>query len=84
MLSNLSPVEVRDALLSRTDVMLVDVREPAEHAVAHIEGATLIPLRTLPQQLGSLPQLSDDLARRYFALVDREPRWVRSSPRSQR
>ncbi len=56
MLSNLSPVEVRDALLSRTDVMLVDVREPAEHAVARIEGATLIPLRTLPQHLGSLPR----------------------------
>ncbi len=56
MLSNLTPVEIRDALAARTDVMLVDVREPAEYAIAHIEGATLIPLRTLPQNLAALPR----------------------------
>ena len=56
MLSNLTPVEIRDALASRSDVLLIDVREPAEYAVAHIEGATLIPLRTLPQQLERVPR----------------------------
>ena len=56
MLSNLTPAEIRDALATRTDVMLVDVREPAEHAIAQIAGATLIPLRTLPQQLDALPR----------------------------
>ena len=56
MLSNLTPTEIRDALASRSDVMLVDVREPAEYAIAHIDGATLIPLRTLPQQLDALPR----------------------------
>ncbi|MDZ7631874.1 MAG: rhodanese-like domain-containing protein [Gemmatimonadaceae bacterium] len=56
MLSNLTPLEIRSALASRTDVTLVDVREPAEHAIAHIDGATLIPLRTLPQQLDALPR----------------------------
>ncbi len=56
MLSNLTPVEIRDALAARTDVVLIDVREPAEYAIAHIEGATLIPLRTLPQNLDALPR----------------------------
>ena len=56
MLSNLTPLQIRDALATRSDVLLVDVREPAEYAVAHIDGATLIPMRTLPQQLGQLPR----------------------------
>lgn len=56
MLSNLTPLQIRDALATRSDVLLVDVREPGEHAVAHIDGAMLIPMRTLPQQLGQLPR----------------------------
>ena len=56
MLSNLTPVEIRDALATRADIVLVDVREPAEYATAHIDGATLIPLRSLPQRLEALPR----------------------------
>jgi rhodanese-related sulfurtransferase len=56
MLSNLTPVEVRDTIASRSDVVLVDVREPAEHAIAQIDGAMLIPLRSLPQSLDALPR----------------------------
>ena len=56
MLSNRTPIEIRDALSARTDVVLVDVREPGEYATAHIDGAMLIPLRTLPQQLEALPR----------------------------
>ena len=56
MLSNLTPLQIRDTLAARHDVLLVDVREPAEYAVAHIDGATLIPMRTLPQQLEQLPR----------------------------
>lgn len=56
MLSNLTPLEIRNALAARTDVMLVDVREPAEYAIAHIEAATLIPLRTLPENFNTLPR----------------------------
>ncbi len=33
---------------------LLDVREPHEDAIAHIEGSTLIPLGELPQRLGEL------------------------------
>ena len=53
-LRTLTPLEVRDALASRTDVILVDVRELSEHAVAQIESATLIPLKTLPARHSGL------------------------------
>jgi adenylyltransferase/sulfurtransferase len=36
------------------DHVLVDVREPHEQKIAHIEGAVLIPLRTLPERIGEL------------------------------
>lgn len=56
MLTNLTPTQVRDALATRTDVVLVDVREPAEYAIAHIDGATLMPMQGIPQQLATLPR----------------------------
>jgi sulfur-carrier protein adenylyltransferase/sulfurtransferase len=36
------------------DLVLVDVREPHEWEIAHIEGARLIPLSQLPDRLGEL------------------------------
>jgi molybdopterin/thiamine biosynthesis adenylyltransferase/rhodanese-related sulfurtransferase len=48
--------ELRTLLEGNYDGLLIDVREPDEHAAAHIEGARLIPLQTLPQQLDSLPK----------------------------
>jgi adenylyltransferase/sulfurtransferase len=36
--------------------VLVDVREPAEHAVASIEGSVLMPLRQLPRRWHELPR----------------------------
>ena len=36
--------------------LLLDVREPSEHAVNRIEGALLLPLRQLPTRLGTLPK----------------------------
>lgn len=56
VLSDLTPSQIRDALAARADVTLVDVREPAEYEIAHIDGSTLIPLRTLAQQLDALPR----------------------------
>lgn len=41
------------------DVTLIDVREPHEWNAGHIEGAQLIPLRTLPQRLDSIPRDRD-------------------------
>ncbi|HVH11078.1 MAG TPA: molybdopterin-synthase adenylyltransferase MoeB [Gemmatimonadales bacterium] len=36
------------------DLLVVDVRDPHEHAIAHIDGAVLIPLGELPTRLGEL------------------------------
>jgi rhodanese-related sulfurtransferase len=50
----ISPAEVNEQLRLGTPLRLIDVREPEEHAVCHIEGARLIPMRTVPQHLGEL------------------------------
>ena len=42
------------AALARGETTLIDVREPHEYEIAHIEGARLIPLGRLPERLGEL------------------------------
>ncbi len=37
------------------DGIILDVREPAEHAARHIEGSLLIPLAHLPERLAEIP-----------------------------
>jgi adenylyltransferase/sulfurtransferase len=54
-----SPMEIDVRELARLrergeGPVLIDVREPFEYEIARIEGATLIPLRTLPDQLATL------------------------------
>jgi rhodanese-related sulfurtransferase len=39
--------------------MLLDCREPDEHATAQIAGAKLIPMRTIPERLGDLEPFRD-------------------------
>ena len=56
----ITPGEVNSLLKDGVPLRLIDVREPEEHAVCHIEGARLIPMRTIPQQL---QELDDDGAR---------------------
>ncbi len=41
------------------DLILIDVREPHEWSVARIDGATLVPLRTIPQAAGTLDRDRD-------------------------
>jgi adenylyltransferase/sulfurtransferase len=43
------------ARLDQHNVFLLDVREPREWEISHIEGATLIPLGELPKRLSELP-----------------------------
>lgn len=38
------------------EVLLIDVREPFEYETAHINGAQLIPMRQIPEQVGALPK----------------------------
>jgi sulfur-carrier protein adenylyltransferase/sulfurtransferase len=59
-LVELSPIEIRDRLAAAAPVHLIDVREPAEYDTAHIVGATLMPMRTLPQRLDELSR-SDEI-----------------------
>jgi len=53
----ITPVEVSGLLKAGEPLRLIDVREPAEHAICQIEGATLIPMQTVPQRL---PELDDE------------------------
>jgi rhodanese-related sulfurtransferase len=49
------PRELRDYLTqAETPPLLLDVREPWEYAVAHIEGSQLVPMRDLPHTLHDL------------------------------
>jgi rhodanese-related sulfurtransferase len=41
--------------LKETDLVLIDVREVSEYSAGHIDGAINIPLRTLVQNLGQVP-----------------------------
>jgi rhodanese-related sulfurtransferase len=56
----ITPGEVNSLLKDGVPLRMIDVREPEEHAVCHIEGARLIPMRTIPRQL---QELDDDGAR---------------------
>ena len=38
----------------------IDVREPHEHAIARIEGAQLVPMRSVPGELQELERLADE------------------------
>jgi molybdopterin/thiamine biosynthesis adenylyltransferase/rhodanese-related sulfurtransferase len=46
--------ELAAELKAKDDLVLIDVREPHEWEIAHIEGARLIPLSELPDRLGEL------------------------------
>lgn len=54
-MDSITTTELRELLGGNFTGLLIDVREPDEHAIAHIEGARLIPLKTLPARLGELP-----------------------------
>jgi rhodanese-related sulfurtransferase/predicted transcriptional regulator len=61
---NLTPVR-RNELLERVrsgDAMVIDVRPAAEYDAGHIEGAVNIPLDTLPDRLGQLPENQEIVA----------------------
>lgn len=55
-----TPAEVKRRLEAGEKVVLIDVREPGEHQVAHIDGAELIPMNTVPAALQKLEASSDE------------------------
>ncbi len=50
----ITPVELKTLLDGGGSVRLIDCREPEEHAICRIEGAQLIPMRSVPQHLQEL------------------------------
>jgi rhodanese-related sulfurtransferase len=46
----ISPEEVRTELKNGEPFTLLDVREPWEHAIAHIAGAKLMPMGDVPSR----------------------------------
>jgi len=54
-MQTITTAELRTLLAGDFQGLLIDVREPHEHAMAHIEGARLIPLATLMEHIDSLP-----------------------------
>ncbi|HEU5014499.1 MAG TPA: rhodanese-like domain-containing protein [Roseiflexaceae bacterium] len=53
---NLTTDEVKARLDHGESFRLIDVREPHEHDLVHIEGAELLPLSQAAQWIGTLPQ----------------------------
>ena len=51
----ISPQELKQRLDTDDSLLLLDVREPSEYDIVHLEGARLIPLNTLPHHIDSLP-----------------------------
>ena len=58
----ITPSQVTQRIASGEKLAFIDVREPSEFQQARIEGAELIPMRTIPAQLQHLEALSDDAA----------------------
>ncbi|MDE0017630.1 MAG: rhodanese-like domain-containing protein [Candidatus Poribacteria bacterium] len=54
-LPEISPQELKQKLDENESVLLLDVREPLEYDVVHLENAMLIPLNTLPQHINGIP-----------------------------
>ena len=79
------PIEIstRDVQALRAsggDLLLVDCREPEEHAVAALAGSALIPMGELPERLGELAGREGDRIVVYCHLGGRSLRvahWLR-------
>jgi rhodanese-related sulfurtransferase len=50
----LTPAELKQRLDRNDKLLLIDVREPHEFEICRIEGANLIPMRTIPANLQQL------------------------------
>ena len=57
--ASVTPQELRDLLDAGTEIVVIDVREPAEWQINHIDGAQLIPLSAIRSGAG-LEQLPPD------------------------
>ena len=56
----ISPQDVQSRIDAGEQLVLIDVREPNEFAITLIEGAALIPMRSIPESLQDLETKADD------------------------
>jgi rhodanese-related sulfurtransferase len=56
----ITPLELQRRIAAGEKLALIDVREPQEFQLARIEGAELIPMRTVPAELSRLDARADD------------------------
>jgi adenylyltransferase/sulfurtransferase len=56
---DITPLEVSRRLAAGENLVLIDVREPVEWNIGHIEGATHIPMAQVPQRLSEIPKESE-------------------------
>ena len=54
MVEHCTPAEIVALLAGETPPLILDVREPWEYELAHLEGSTLVPLATLPERANAL------------------------------
>ena len=52
----IEPLQVHEMMQRGDKFLLLDCREPWEYQTARIEGATLIPMRDIPQKLEEIPK----------------------------
>lgn len=52
--TDIAPAELSMRLARRDPILLLDVREEWEHAIAHLDGATLVPMAAIPARAASL------------------------------
>ncbi|HOK39563.1 MAG TPA: FAD-dependent oxidoreductase [bacterium] len=52
----ISPIELKERLLKKDDILLIDVRTPAEYDIISISNSILIPLNSLRGRLYTLPK----------------------------
>jgi sulfur-carrier protein adenylyltransferase/sulfurtransferase len=50
-MQTISAKELRQRMSHGEDIVLIDVREPYEFDICHLEGARLIPMQTLPEHI---------------------------------
>jgi len=58
----ITPKELKSKMDKGDKVLLLDVREPWENALAKLDGSVLIPLATLPQSLSQLDKNAEIIA----------------------
>lgn len=56
----ITPLEAQSLLKKDSEAILIDVREPEEFALAHVEDSQLLPMQTIPAELQKLEQMADE------------------------